>query len=372
MRLDEFVVFSFDSVNGGQYYPLTGLDGNFKDILATFAGTGAAAKVDKILRQAIKTGRIDPDMSQAVSLTTVSNVTGRQRMTIVFNGDNINPTIGVQYIWVTLDIGEDNDNPDADPFRNPLEFTDFDGGEAIFAMPNGLLAYVVFDKDLKVLNSVPDGIAHNKEAVKVRGRAATARVSSGLICARCHDASPDNYGFQPIAHDGIETANDLGSAIGDTSRPRDPRRANQEAASKLGADLTPVLDAARLTYQKQAHKATGYRTTRPVVFAMGEDYWGYWYDVVTPEIAVRDLGFNLNRKDAITVLLAIAPSLENDPNTSGVLDQTLKEDKVLGRIKDGKLVAGMQWRTLFPLIAARARKDQVREKIAVLLQERKL
>ena len=227
------------------------------------------------------------------------------------------------------------------------------------------------DANLNLLNNVPENVAFNKEAVKVRSLAATARVSSGLVCARCHDADADHFGFKPITNDALESQYELGSTIGDASRPGRARRANQESASNFGAELTGPLDQSRLIYQKQAHIATGYKTTRPVVFGLSEDYWGYWYDQATPVTVARDLGFNLNHDDAIRVLLAIAPSLENDPDTAGVLNETLKEDRVLARIKNGSRVTGMQWRTLFPLIAGRARQDQVREKIAVLIQERK-
>lgn len=367
MRLDEFNTFAFDSVNGGQYYQLTGLEGELLTVLSRLAGPGAGAKISKALEEQQRTGRVDSALAKASSITVCSDVTGRQRLTIVFNGDNMNPLYGAQLVFVTLDIAEDNDDPDSDPFRNPLDFGKFDGGEAIILMPNGLLCYVVFDAKLKIITSVPDTVAHNTEAVKVRGRAATVRVSAGLVCARCHERDANNYGYQAIVNDGYESQHELGSTIGDAGRRRDPQRANQETASQFQGDLTGPLDSARLTYQKQAHRATGYATTRPVVFALGDDYWGYWYDMVDPVRATRDLGFNLNRDDSIAVLLAIAPSLENDPDTAGVDDQTLKEDKILGRIKDGKRVTGMQWRTLFPLIAGRARNDQVREKIAVLL-----
>ena len=371
MRLDEFNVFAFDSVNGGQYYKLTGITGTFQEVLTKFAGKGAADKINSVLKEQQRTGRVDAATARASSLTTCSNVTGRQRMSIVFYGDNLNPTIGPQGVWVTLDIAEDNDDPESDPFRNPLEFGKFDGGEAILLMPNGLLCYIVFDANLNLLNNVPENVAFNKEAVKVRSLAATARVSSGLVCARCHDADAAHFGFKPITNDALESQYELGSTIGDASRPGRARRANQESASNFGAELTGPLDQSRLIYQKQAHIATGYKTTRPVVFGLSEDYWGYWYDQATPVTVARDLGFNLNHDDAIRVLLAIAPSLENDPDPAGVLNETLKEDRVLARIKNGSRVTGMQWRTLFPLIAGRARQDQVREKIAVLIQERK-
>lgn len=363
MRLDEWVTFTFNSNNRGLYYELAGIGDTLKDVLTTFAGKDAADKMDNSLRAQQRTGRVDPALAQSCSITTKSRVTGRQRMTVAFYAGNTNPLLGPQPIFVTLDIAEDNEDLLSDPFRNPLDFKRFDGGEAIWTMPNGMLGYYVFDKNLKRLADVPPNVAFNREAPDGHPDASTARVSSGLICARCHDKTDTNFGFQQVTNDALDINRLLGSLTDDLGRV-EKQRALQELASKFQGDLDPILDSGRLTYQKQVHAATGKKTSREIAYALADDYWCYWYNSTTAVSFARDLGFNLNEDEAVSLLLAIPPA-------SGGKASTLNEDIILGKIKDRSAVTSLQGRSIFSLIATRAAKAGVRGKLAEVLKEKK-
>jgi hypothetical protein len=345
LRLEEFVAFAFSSVNGGLYYRLLGAGPDLKTTIEKFAGKDAAAKLIKEIAGA-KAGRLDPALSQSRALVLTSNVTGRQRLVQAFYGANGVPSVGPQVVSVTLDVAEDNTNPESDPLRNLRDYRGYDGGEVIFSLPNGLLAYLVTDNNDRVIDSVPDRVAHDFRAREVRSNVATTRVFSGASCANCHEAAEKNYGWQPVKNDAAVLVARLGQVLDDASA-RDRRRALQELAAQYGGkDLEKVLDQSRLPLQSQTHALTGVRTSREVVQAISDLYWGYWYDRVTPTVALRDLGQGMPEDKAQAELLKIKPA-----EVAG----SLVEDAVLVRLKDGEHVTPVQWRSV--LAAIRQRYD---------------
>lgn len=371
MRLDEWVTFTFSTVNGGKYYQLTGINGNLVDVVRKFAGDDAAEKVKanvNAMRQAaaeikqqIEEGktpeqfstvlaRFNPQLAKTKAYIGVSGVTGRQRLVDFFTGAATAPTSGIQMVSISYDIGEDNINPDGDPGRNLVNYQTYDGGEAILALPNGLLMYVVFDKQDKVIASVPDNVAHDFKAKDVRSNVATARVFSGTSCAYCHEAAASNWGWQPVVNDKYDMAIGLGLLLGDRGL-KDQAEAVQNLATQYGADntaLKAMLDMARLPYQYRTHVATGKKTSREVIFGIADSHWGYWYDLVDPQVAALELGFSLKKEDAQLFLLrAIEP--EQDKN----IETRLLEDGTLLDIKDGRKVTPAQWRAIFQNVAER-------------------
>lgn len=365
MRLDEWVAFTFSSVNGGLYYPLTGIKSNLLDTIKEFAGNDAAQKIARVsatMRAAEEesrrtgeklvkaAGRLDPELAKSKTLIETSDVTGRQRVIAFFFGTGTAPTSGVQLVAVTFDIAEDNIDPNSDPLRNAAVFETYNGGEAIFAMPNGLLAYVVFDQDDKTLANVPDKVAHDFRARDVRGNIATTRIFAGVACANCHDAPEGNWGWQPVVNDLNDTVRGLSSFLADRGR-RSSIEALQTLTAQYSAsslDLKAMLDQARLPYQYRANLATNHTTSRETVAGLADSYWGYWYDRVTPEVAALDLGQSLSSEKAQLFLLrAINPEPSQD------IASFLQEDGVLLRVKDGKHVTPAQWRAIYQNVAER-------------------
>lgn len=365
MRLDEWVAFTFSTVNGGLYYPLTGIRSTLASTIEEFAGKDAAQKVTRLtqsMRQAqaenwqtgeaiVKVaGRLDPELAKSKALIETSEVTGRQRIAAFFFGAGTAPTSGVQLVAVTFDIAEDNIDPNSDPLRNAAVFETYNGGEAIFALPNGMLAYVVFDQDDKIIASVPDSVAHDFRARLVRSNASTVRVFSGVSCANCHDWQAGNWGWQPVVNDLHDTARGLAKILDDRGR-RSSIEALQTLTAQYSAstlDLKAMLNQARVPYQYRASLATNHETTRETVAGLADSYWGYWYDQVTAQIAARDLGQSLSAENAQLFLLRAI-----DPEPAPNAESLLREDGVLMRVKDGKHVTPAQWRTIFPNVAER-------------------
>jgi hypothetical protein len=369
MRLDEWVAFAFSSVNGGQYYQLTGIEKTLEKTIEKFAGKEAAEKVikasDALRRAAAEASRtkepvaqivsrLDPDLAKTKAYIQASAVTGRQRIVMLVYGTATAPASGPQLVAVTFDIGEDNVDPNNDPLRGPTAYEKYDGGEAIFALPNGMLAYLVFNAKDETIASVPDNVAHDFAARSVRGNVATTRVFAGVSCANCHDRKASNWGWQDLSND---LYGGLSQLIDDRQQP-DTIRANQIAASQFGAnnaDLKNVLSLARLSYQFRAQLGTKHNTTRETVAGLADSYWGYWYDAVTPQVAALELGQMLAPPAAQLFLLrAIEPQAEK----AGFL---LREDAVLARLKDGKSVAPTQWRSGYQSFAERTHFHQEKQ-----------
>lgn len=377
MRLDEWVAMTFSSVNGGLYYELAGVEKNLGDTVARFAGADAAKKVLRqtaLMRLADAqhhkpgesrsifqiAGQFDQELAKSKAIINDSGVTRRQRAFLFVSGANIAPAEGVQLVAITFDVAEDNVSPDADPHRNLTTYETYNGGEAILAMPNGMLLYVVFDAQDRTIASVPDTVAWDHEAPKVRTNAGTVRVFSGVSCANCHESvlpaagrTIGNAGWQPIRNDVARDFLRLSRVLGDRPHGKhaDKFREIQRLAANYAADdiaLEEMLNRSRLGYQRAVTLASGANHSSHVVAGLADSYWGYWNDPVWPETIVRDLGHVMTRKDAQAYLIRTI-----EPNPDADLPELYREDRIIARAKDGESITPVQYRTIAPQIAER-------------------
>lgn len=343
IRYDDFVAATFSTVNGGLYYRLLGIrEGvdTVPGVIERFAGKDAASKFRTDLN-GIRQGRFDPSQSTKRALVIFSNV-AQQRIGIMFHGAAGDPENGEQVIFYTLDIDEDNPDPDADPTRNIEDYKKYAGGEGQFTLPNGLMGYIVGNQKDVIIASVPDNVAADTAAFKVRP-VHTCRVFAGLSCANCHDSAEKNMGWQPIQNDAIGLHR-LFNPTGGKDDMRNQRLQRIISAFRL-KDVDKLLNSSRLSYQAKTHEATGVRTSREVVGGLADAYWGRIADKVTPRVAMLDLGHSLSEDDAQAALLMIPP---------GVHEDEITEDVVVARLKDGLPVTATQWRSVRRLVAERA------------------
>lgn len=370
MRLDEWVAFTFSTVNGGLYYELAGVEKDLAKTIARFAGADAAEKVlrqSEALRKAERihrasggersiydiAGELDAELSKAKALITESGVTGRQRLCLFVAGTATSPADGLQLVSVTYDISEDNVDPNADPQRNLNVYEKYNGGEAILGMQNGMLLYLVSDAQDRIIATVPDSVAHDFRARQVRSNAATSRVFPGTSCANCHDFAEKNWGWQPVVNDMAYDLQSVTRFLGDRddARKSDKIKELQRLAANYKADdiqLAEMLDRARLPYQKAVFLATNERSSRAVVQRLADSHWGYWYDAVSPVQAAIDLGYVLPKDDAQAMLLR-----EIEPEQDILIEDLVREDIVFARLKAGKSVTPAQWRAIFTTVALR-------------------
>ena len=221
-------------------------------------------------------------------------------------------------------------------------------------MPNGMLAYLVFDAKDKLIASVPDNVAYNNEASKIRADAGTARVDS-FSCAVCHDSVAKNWGWQPVRNDVYESLRGLTHLLSD-AKVGTPRHDNllkmQRLTSAYRADtlqITEMLNGARLSYQRAVGEATGAMESSHVVRGLADTYWGYWSDDVRPQDAVLELtGKWMSKEDAVSFLIRnLEPNLDRD------IAYLLREDINIDALKRGDSLVASQWRSLYPNSAER-------------------
>lgn len=370
MRLDEFVTFTKDSVNGGLYYELAGVEKNLGDTVAKFMGADAAKKVLRqtaLLRLADQmhhkpgearsifqiAGEFDQELAKSKAIMNESNVTRRQRAFLFIAGANVAPAEGGQLGCFTFDLAEDNTSPDADPQRNVSVYETYNGGEAYITTPNGNNLKLVYDAQDKTIAAVPDNVAWNHVATNFRTNAGTVRVST-ITCDACHDTAEKNWGFQPVSNDIARDFTSIMRLLGDRKHAgkfTDKFKEVQRLAANYSADdiaLDEMLNRQRLSYQRAVNLGTGAKSSREVMQGIADSYWGYWYDSVWPEDAVRDLGHVMTRADAQAYLIR---SIEPNPDAE-VID-LLKEDRIIDRLKRGESVTPAQYRTIAPQIAER-------------------
>ena len=371
MRLEEYITFGMSSVDGGQYYERLGAEKNLQDTIAKFCGFDAARKVQRVA-DALKTAQeiqrkeggkrsilqiaseFDPELAKSKAVIRKSVVTKRQRMFLFVSGSNLAPADGQQGVAVTFDISQDNTSPDSDPNRQLGIFETYDGGEAIFHLPNANLGYLVFDAKDVLIASVPDNVAFNHAAQKYRADIGTGRVDS-MSCAICHDFKPENLGWQPVRNDVYESLQGLTHLLGGAKKGTkafDNLQEVQQLASAYRApteQLNRMLDSWRITYQRAVGESTGATESSHVVRGLADSYFGYWADDVTPQIAVLELtGKWMKKEEARAFLIQnIEPNLDRD------IAYLLREDINIDALKRGDDLVASQWRALYPNTAER-------------------
>lgn len=388
MRLDEWVAFTFSSINGGLYLELCGVEKNLSETVAKVMGADAAQKVlraaealrlaqeihrkevDSVGKEKARSifqiaGEFDKELAKSKWITNESKVTRRQRAGFFIGGSNVAPADGPQGGGITFEVAEDNTNPDADPQRNVSVYETYNGGEAILTLPNGMLLYLVFDNQDRIIASVPDNIAWDHHATQARSNTGTVRVFCGTSCAHCHDkiAATDktigSAGWMPVKNDVARDFLRLSRILGDR-KELDKLREVQRLAANYNADdlqLDGMLNQWRLSFQRAVGLATGAKSSREVTIGLGDSHYGYWNDYVWPETIVRDLGHVMTRDDAQAFLIR---NIEPEPDN--LLPDLLKEDRIIARAKDGESLHPSQYRAIAPEFAERLLFSQERPK----------
>ncbi|MBW3598859.1 MAG: hypothetical protein KY475_16490 [Planctomycetes bacterium] len=152
--------------------------------------------------------------------------------------------------WLSYDFA--GNTGDRNFFVHPLDFK-ADGSEVIFSLPNGLLAYMVFDAESKRLDKAPTSIVKDTTQVD-------AAVVNGISCMRCHAAGiiPKRDEVRPHVAASARAFVDQRDAVDALYVPDDQlqqligedRRRFSEALGRLGitrlsAQGEPVFNTAR-------------------------------------------------------------------------------------------------------------------------------
>lgn len=241
-------------------------------------------------------------------------------------------------LWNTYDSAEQS--PEEDVFRNPTFGVRFDAGEHIATRANGLHEYALFDAAGRRQDAVPVEITVDDT---VHPPAALVPM---LSCVRCH-ASED--GLRSFADDQsrLLSRGPAGDRGGVELFSDDPRLVEQLAAFYGRQEqLERELKRDREDYREAVAAACGGRSPAEVGQALGRIVKQYAGDLVTPEVACRELGIDAER-DASGARLP------------GVFAQS--GDPVVLALYRGIAVQRAQWEASFSTAAVMAAEHQATE-----------
>lgn len=358
VRSDYFTRKALSTLDGGQYYEFRGIEkspdnakADIEHFLETFAGV-TEADIAKL--------RSD----QKVAMFR-SQVTGKPRAVVMFSGAQSRISVNQGLVMITQDMRDSDVDPLADPMLNLLKFK-FPAIELFAEMQNGMLAYALYTGDIngdgdydaadgegKLVRSAPDDIATD-HTVPVPH---TGRLQPAISCIRCHntkrgETEPEGW---------LDLTNDVQSLLKsrlDVFGEQKDGFPNQDTLDRLAGlysgDLAKPLRRARDDFAEAMLRLTsnpGDENASAVTVAHTEiikTYHGYWYDLVSPETACRELGFAVDGNPAaITLLKRLLPPLA--PDELGISP----EDARLGALKAGLSINRLQWEAVYADAAAR-------------------
>ena len=329
-RADWFIVKSLSTLDGGKYYEFrqvvrdpekgTALD-NWLSQRGLFVGTTQAVGGER----------------RAAMFR--SGVTGKPRRVDVF------PTLTGGVGAITRDISDGEVGADAHPIRSLLEIR-FNGAETIVAQPNGLQDFLLSDAAGNIVNEAPPDLVRD-HTVKAPF---TARLQPAISCIRCH-GTEQAEGWQPITNDVAKLLGSKLNVFTDVSKDLSP----EQVADKLAGFYALDLDAADglIGRGRRDYSTAVFRVAQGIAFEqksivvalsqqIAEIYERYQWDIVTPEIAARELGVVVP-KDYKGSPLDLALGA---PNVAEAIDP------IVGFLRIGVPVNRTDWETIYGDVAS--------------------
>lgn len=340
VRHDAFLQHTFDQLNGGRYYDWIGIPRasaeqkkqGLTDLKVLLLSLGVQKEdIENVVRE------------QRVAMFR-SGVTGKPRGVDVFKGLQSRAAENEGRIFVTNDVREGDVDPKRHPMRN-LRDCPVAGHEVIWEWENGTMRYALYNEAESLVDEVPQEIATDHEIPRPH----STRLRPGISCLRCHGMGSFK-GIQPLKNDVRDRA--------DIYRKRYPQldifddasdtkgivpEILKELASEYAGDLTKPLMRSRDDAEWACYKMTGGDsgglTYQQMTAEVTSIYNSYVYDLVTPQVACRELGFIAEDEEtAVEILNRLLPRL---PDTLG--QGFSEEDPIIGYLKDGISVNRLGW-----------------------------
>lgn len=344
MRYEDFVILSSTTLNGGIYYELVGIETNpdpkkgktaeelFWESVGVDAKASAKLKSDRRI------------------VLFKSKVTGEVRSADIFHGSGNGEGQGLGII--THDSGEHGEDAETDAVRNLITFKD-QAREAIAERSNGFHIYAAFDSKGAAQRSVPEGIAIDTTIPGDRPKI----LQPSLSCMCCHGPSGGWQGAEnqvaallnPDEKDNINVFGDFNL--------RSLQRDQVERIVQLYAGNTKKrLQRGRDDLDEVIFKCTGQHTAqvyRSVLLIRNK----YLYEDITPQVAVKELGFICPQEKAAQFFRYLMGVLPVD--ASGIS----REDPYVGALKKGFSITRSKWKLIYVDAAIRAANTISQEKV---------
>lgn len=304
-------ISALTTVNGGLYY-------KFKDLPQQGADVKNPKKSDfdllmdrfDVPEEVIKRQRADEWTGQLRS-----NVTSRPRRTVFFN--RAAPlSVSQGWISITYDTIEENRSALSHPLLSLLEFN-HDGAELIAQQNNGHLIYALYDGTGKLIDEAPPQLVSDRTVPAPH----STRLQPGISCIRCHGGEGEQ-GWKQFSNDVKDVISIQGMDIVADATALNLGLSNEQTMELLARLynknlVLPLQDARNNQARTMAittHGAMRAETNAPwdysdVSKSLTNVFEDYYYDMVSPIAACRDLGYELtDMKEATELFNALTQS----------------------------------------------------------------
>lgn len=338
-RADWLLAQMLDTIDGRQYYEFR-----------------------QVNRKPEKGSALDNWLSErGVFLSTTSKVGGERRFAMLASdvaaykprrGD-ILPTLSGGICSITYDNFDADRDAKKHPMRNLLEFQ-HDGSEIISALPNGMLDYLLADGQGNIVDEAPPNLVRDHTIPAPH----TARLRPAISCISCHSLQGED-GWRRVRNDVLSAINtgrlnvfaDFAD-IGSTSEEVVDKLAGLYALDVEQAD--GILARARRDHNNavaQCSKGIPLDPERSPVVQIGQlttsIVHGYDYQLVTPAIAARELGYRVPDGYEGNPLDAVLGPI-------GEADETREADPIIGFLRIGVPVNRVDFEGVYQDMLVRA------------------
>ena len=301
----------------GLYYDFVGIKSNQNDGLTDF---------QRFLKDfGINLEQIDVLESLNAAAIFTSNVTGRERKVIFLQGSGARPAVAGALLTYTQDPGENQTAAANSPMRNLINF-EFAAQEAIADRKNGMLAWALFDAAGVLQLSAPDFVVSDHSVPAPY----CTRLHAPISCIRCHGPQ---RGHMPVKNDvelltskRIDILDDQASAdkldellqiLVAIYRWRPDDETSRAPLVRSRDDFAYAIYLATAGIGRPGYQVYQYPRGWSAAEAcgkMGELWNGYSYQWITPLIALRELGYEVeSEKEALKLIQHVIPAIGPDP-----------------------------------------------------------
>lgn len=345
IRLDVLLRQGYTSIDTNQfkglYYDFMGMSAVTKGSLYSFLGA-------------------NPRKTNTTKIALIkSQVTGKPRIVEYFYGNRVRPQSGTGLIAETYDTNDEhrgiNWQDDIQRFIDTAV-----ASEVIFERANGTHGYAIFANQ-QLVDSAPDVVAANRKIPQPH----TTSLAAGIGCIYCHSRPHGTSGWIRAHNDlkdqlefssefrafieqqellgafdsiqGVKRVLSFRQRLGDVFRD-DFQRVEEFAAQFFTDDINPAQKG-QLDYERAIRQATfvDVEVAGQAILSMWDHYE---YDLVTPYVALRDIGFTTDGDPVLGLQKVMGVPVGY-------------EDPVFSALKIGKPTDRGTWERKYPLVAER-------------------
>ena len=281
-----------------------------------------------------------------------SEVTGKPRRVDWFHGPDSRNGTGA--ISITHDFRDQDIDIKTHPIMNLINI-EAKAYEVIAETGNGMHRYALFDDKQKLLDEAAPDVAVDRTVPSPN----SARLQSGISCIACHETEGSD-GWKPLRNDVKRMVAGRLDIFADISKFNTLQSdVIQRAAGLYAGDFTKHLRRGRDDYAETILKISGpwpQSVDQTDVVKVGmtkvvNKTRGWYYDMVTPEQALKELGYRAPKDKVLATLNSILP-----PDPQGRVGDVYLEDPRIGALKEGVSIPRWDWSLVYGYAAARVSK----------------